>query len=326
MMCSFAIKHLIQKLFSKMSDLLITGGSGMVGSAFRNLLPEAEYPNRQELYSLIERRNDMHTMCDKKIIHLAAKVGGVKANSDEIADFYMQNSSLNEKLLSAAHLDGAKKVISLLSTCVYPDAPYVSYPLTEEQLHLGPPHPSNFGYAYAKRMVDVMSRVYRQQYGCNFITAIPNNLYGQNDNFDLDKGHVIPSIIRKVWEAKINNVPFVQCWGDGTPLREFTYSGDIAKIMLFLMDNYDDPEPINIGNTQEYSIKEIVEIICKRLDYHGKILWQSEKPQGQHRKPSSNGKLLKLGWKKEWYTSFDEGIEKTCNWFVKNYPNVRGFN
>ena len=298
----------------------------MVGSAFRKNLPEAEYPDRNQLWNLMSSalsRND-NTFAGKNIVHLAAKVGGVKANTDEIADFYMANSALNQAFLNACLLGKCNKVISLLSTCVYPDAPYVTYPLTEDQLHLGPPHSSNFGYAYAKRMVDVMSRAYRQQYGCNFITAIPNNLYGENDNFDLENSHVIPAIIRKVWEAKINNNSSIECWGDGSPLREFTYSQDIARILLFLMDNYDEPEPINIGSTEEYSIKEVVEIICSILEYKGDVVWNTDKPSGQHRKPSSNKKLLDLGWKNEWYTPLEEGLKKTCEWFIINYPNVRG--
>lgn len=309
-----------------MKKLLVTGGSGMVGFAFRKNLPEAEYPDRSQLWNLISSalsRND-NTFAGKNIVHLAAKVGGVKANTDEIADFYMANSALNQAFLNACLLGKCNKVISLLSTCVYPDAPYVTYPLTEDQLHLGPPHESNFGYAYAKRMVDVMSRAYRQQYGSNFITAIPNNLYGENDNFDLENSHVIPAIIRKVWEAKINNSSSIECWGNGSPLREFTYSQDIARILLFLMDNYDEPEPINIGNTEEYSIKEAVEIICSILEYKGDVVWNADKPSGQHRKPSSNKKLLDLGWKKEWYTPLEEGLKKTCEWFIINYPNVRG--
>ena len=303
-----------------MKKLLITGGTGMVGSAFKRILPEAEYPNREQFHNLLFDPRG------KGIIHLAAKVGGVKANTDEMAQFYYENSNINQKILHDAHLRGANKAISLLSTCVYPDASYTNYPLTENQLHLGPPHHSNFGYAYAKRMVDVMSRAYRQQYGCNFITAIPNNLYGENDNFDLESGHVIPSIIRKVWEAKINKEPSVFCWGDGSPLREFTYSEDIAHILLFLMKNYNEPEPINIGNTDEYSIKEVVEMICDILGYDGGLEWQTDQPSGQHRKPSSNKKLLDLGWRKENYTSLKEGLKKTCEWFIINYPNVRGIN
>jgi GDP-L-fucose synthase len=297
---------------------LINGGSGMVGSAFKQMLPAAEYITREQLHSL------SYDIKDKYLVHLAAKVGGVKANSDFVADFYIENSYINEKVLDYAYTGKAKKVVSLLSTCVYPDAPYVVYPLTEDQLHMGPPHPSNFGYAYAKRMVDVMSRAYRQQYGCNFITAIPNNLYGENDNFDLENSHVIPALMRKIWEAKINNQSSVEVWGNGSSLREFTYSLDIAKILIFLLENYDEPEPINIGNTEEYSIKQIVELLCELLQYEGKIFWNISKPNGQHRKPSSNKKLLDLGWKKENYTSLKEGLKKTCDWFIINYPNIRG--
>ena len=290
----------------------------MVGSAFKTILPQAEYVTREQFHNL------SFDVLNKSIIHLAAKVGGVKANTDYIADFYYDNSIINQKILDYAYTGKAKKVISLLSTCVYPDAPYINYPLTEDQLHLGPPHDSNFGYAYAKRMVDVMSRAYREQYGCNFITAIPNNLYGENDNFDLEDSHVIPALIRKVWESKINHKKYIECWGDGTPLREFTYSTDIAKILLFLVENYDKPEPINIGNTKEYSIKEVVEIICKQLEYDGEVVWQIDKPSGQYRKPSCNKKLLDLGWKEEDYTSLENGLKKTCDWFIMTYPNVRG--
>lgn len=302
----------------KNDKLLVTGGSGMVGSAFKRVLPKAEYPNREQFHNLLFDPNN------KNIIHLAAKVGGVKANTEEMAQFYYENSGINQKVLHAAHIRGANKVLSLLSTCVYPDAPHINYPLTEDQLHLGPPHHSNFGYAYAKRMVDVMSRAYRQQYGCNFITAIPNNLYGENDNFDLENSHVIPALIRKVWEAKINKEPSVFCWGDGSPLREFTYSEDIARILLFLMENYDEPEPINIGNTDEHSIKEVVEMICDILGYDGELEWQTDQPSGQYRKPSSNQKLLDLGWRKEDYTPLEEGLKKTCKWFIMKYPSVRG--
>ena len=302
------------------NNIIVTGGTGMVGSAFKSILPQAEYITRQQFHNLD------YNIKDKCVIHLAARVGGVKANTDYIADFYHENSIINQKILDYAHVGNARKVVSLLSTCVYPDAAYIKYPLTEDQLHLGAPHDSNFGYAYAKRMVDVMSRAYRQQYGCNFITAIPNNLYGENDNFDLENSHVIPALIRKVWEAKINKIGHVECWGDGSPLREFTYSEDIAKILLFLLENYNEPDPINIGNTEEYSIKEVVEIICKLLDYKGDIVWQTDKPSGQYRKPSSNQKLIDLGWKKENYTTLENGLKKTCEWFKINYPNVRGAN
>jgi len=300
------------------NKLLVTGGSGMVGAALRSIRPQAQYLTRKDFHS------NSYNAHEGNIIHLAAKVGGVKANTDEIAEFYTTNSIINQKLLHQAYLSHANKVISLLSTCVYPDAPYVTYPLTEDQLHLGPPHDSNFGYAYAKRMVDVMSRAYRQQYGCNFITAIPNNLYGEHDNFDLENSHVIPALMRKIWEAKLECAPFVECWGDGSAIREFTYSEDIARILLFLLETYDGAEPINIGNTEEHSIKEVAEILCELLEYEGELMWNTHMPGGQHKKPSSNDKLLKLGWSATNYTSLKEGLKKVCKWFKINYPNVRG--
>jgi len=304
-----------------MSVILITGGSGMVGTAVKHVLPNALYPTRKEL-PLSE--NVVFKDVDY-IIHLAAKVGGVKANIDFMGEFYYENERINQNVLQAAKEAGVKKVISLLSTCVYPNSSHIPrYPLIEEYLHLGPPHISNYGYAYAKRMVDVMSRAYREQYGCNFITAIPNNLYGENDNFDLEDSHVIPALMRKIWEAKINNKPSVECWGDGSPLREFTYSEDIARILMFLMDNYNEKDPINIGNTEEYSIRDVVFLLCQYFKYDGKIIWNTNMPSGQLRKPTNNQKLLDLGWKEEWYTPFKSGLKKTCEWFIMNYPSVRG--
>tara|TARA_R110002060_G_scaffold6048_1_gene9204 strand:- start:531 stop:1469 length:939 start_codon:yes stop_codon:yes gene_type:complete len=307
-------------------NTLITGGSGMVGAAMKRVHPSGYYPTRQDEDLLQESAlyNELRALKYDYIIHLAAKVGGIKANMDFMGDFYRENEKINQNVLHAAKEAKVKKVVSLLSTCVYPDAPYITYPLTENQLHLGPPHASNFGYAYAKRMVDVMCRAYRQQFGCNFITAIPNNLYGKNDNFDLENSHVIPALMRKIWEAKLNDLPSVECWGAGKSLREFTYSEDIAHILLFLLENYNGEHPINIGNTEEYSIKQVVELLCEYLEYEGQIVWNISKPSGQYKKPSSNKKLLNLGWDKNIYTPLKEGLKKTCNWFKINYPNVRG--
>lgn len=299
----------------------------MVGNALQRVLPSAFYPSHRDLDLMDTRKTIMWFAAAPvdNVIHLAAKVGGVQANMNQLEAFFSENLTMNMNLLRACHVSGVKKVVSLLSTCVYPDAPYVTYPLTENQLHLGPPHPSNFGYAYAKRMLDVQSRAYRQQYGCNFTTAIPNNLFGPNDNFDLTNGHVIPAVIRKVWEAKQNNSPFVEVWGDGSPLREFTYSLDVARILsCWMLHNYDEPDPVNIGATTEVSIKEVVEMVCGFLEYSGKIQWNTDKPNGQHRKPASNQKLIDLGWKESDYTPFDVALKETCSWFAENYPNVRG--
>lgn len=297
----------------------------MVGSQF--IGEEFTKPSHDELdltnYDSLSRYLEKNKKFDA-IIHLAAKVGGVKANTDLVGDFAAINMEINQNILTAAARYSVPKVISLLSTCVYPDSAYVSYPLTEDQLHVGPPHQSNFGYAYAKRFIDIQSRAYRKQYGCNFITAIPNNLYGESDNYEGENSHVIPAITRKIWEAKLNNSTHVEIWGDGSPLREFTYSGDIAQILLFLLDKYDGEYPVNIGNTHEISIKEVVNIIKKELGYCGDIIWNTDKPSGQFRKPSSNDKLISLGWDSNRYTSFHSGIEKVCKWFTVNYPNLRG--
>jgi GDP-L-fucose synthase len=215
------------------------------------------------------------------------------------------------------------KLVSVLSTCIYPDAPYVRYPLTEDQLHMGPPHPSNFGYAYAKRMLEVQSRAYRQQFGCNFISVIPNNLYGINDNYDLESGHVIPALIRKFYMAKLHGLEFVDVWGTGRPLREFTFARDAAKIILWLTDNYDSAEPVNIGNPEQVSIWELAQIISEEVGYNGVYGFDKSMPDGQLKKPSSNEKLRKLGWNGE-YTPLREGLRETIKFFEENYPNVRG--
>ena len=305
--------------------ILITGGTGMVGSAFKDIntkhnlvligSSEQDLTDYESAYSAISEHNP------DAVIHLAARVGGVKGNSDYVADFYSDNIRINTNVLLPAPSLGVKKVLSLLSTCIYPDK--ATYPLTEEQIHNGPPHQSNFGYAYAKRMLEVQSRAYRQQYGRNFITAVPNNLFGEYDNFDLENGHVIPAIIRKVYEAKQSGSDIV-LWGDGTPLREFTYSKDLAKILLLLLERYDRIEPINVGNTSECSIKDIAMIIADIFDYQGNIVWDTSKPKGQMRKPSDNSNLLNMGWKREDYSDFRDSLEKTCQWFLNNYPNVRG--
>jgi GDP-L-fucose synthase len=303
--------------------LLVTGGSGMVGNAIKEILPNAFFISSEDcdLRSEQDVRYMFKHLKPTKVIHLAAKVGGVKANLEQLGQFYADNICINTNVLHYSMIYKVEKVLSLLSTCIYPNI--VSYPLTEEQIHNGPPHESNFGYAYAKRMIDVQSRAYRKQYGCNFITAVPNNLFGEHDNFNLNNSHVIPAIIRKMYDAKNNNED-VMLWGDGTPLREFTYSKDLAQILLFLLDKYNEETPINIGNTNEYSIKQIADLIALQLSYEGKIIWDKCKPNGQFKKPSDNSKLINLGWNVNKYTNINKSLTNTCEWFKLNYPNIRG--
>jgi len=306
-----------------MKNILVTGGTGMIGAAVKNILPEANFISSKDFNLLDETQaeNMFQELKPDYVIHLAAKVGGVKANYDNLGNFFLENIRINTNVLECSRKHNVKKVISLLSTCVYPNNSV--YPLTEEQINNGEPHYTNFAYAYAKRMLDVQSRAYRKQYGCNYVTAIPNNLFGENDYFDLKDSHVIPAIIRKIYEAKINNTPPI-FWGDGSPLREFTYSKDLAEILLFLLEKYDEEHPINIGNTEEYSILQVVKYVSEILDYRGEIIWDDTKLSGQFRKPSSNKKLIDLGWEKDLYTDFKLALKNTCEWFTMNYPNIRG--
>jgi len=303
--------------------ILVTGGSGMLGKALNTVLPSAVYLSSKD-GDLRDWRATEKIFTKHKpeiVIHLAGRVGGIKANMDNLGLFYHDNIKINTNVLEACRKYEVEKTLSMLSTCVYPDE--ASYPLTEEQIHQGAPHHSNYAYAYAKRMIDVQSRAYRDQYGCNFITAIPNNIFGMHDNFDLEDSHVIPAMVRKIYEAKTFGKPVV-LWGDGTPLREFTYSIDMSKIILFLLHKYDSPEPINIGNTREYSIKEVSDMVVSIFQYDGEIEWDISGPPGQYRKPSSSKKLLEMGWSEGNYTDLYSSLEGVCDWFDKNYYCARG--
>ncbi len=306
-------------------NILVTGGTGMVGSAFKKiktdhrliLVGSKDYDLRLQSHAekmIIDHQPDA-------IIHLAARVGGVKGNTDYVADFFHENILINTNVLNSAQVNKIPRVVSLLSTCIYPDK--ANYPLTPDQIHLGPPHKSNFGYAYAKRMLDVQSRAIRQQHGLNYTTVVPNNLYGLNDNFDLENGHVIPAMIRKIWEGKNRRRP-VALWGDGSPLREFTYASDISKILFLLATSKDDlSKTINIGNTGEHSIRSIAEKICNYFHYSPlDIQWDTSQPAGQFRKPSCNKEFVKMHPDFK-YISLDEGLRQTCDWFSGNYPNIR---
>jgi len=303
---------------------LVTGATGLLGSEIIRERPDSIGLTSKDC-DLTESNHAILTLEPGRIdtvIHCAAKVGGVKANTDYVADFFDSNVRMNMNVLNACMQRGFK-LVSVLSTCIYPDSSYVKYPLTEDQLHMGPPHTSNFGYAYAKRMLEVQSRAYRQQFGCNFISVIPNNLYGPNDNYDLNSGHVIPALIRKFHEAKIYGYDHVDIWGSGKPIREFTFAPDAAKIILWLAENYNGDDPVNIGNPEQISIMDLAHMIAEEIGYNRDINFDRSKPDGQYQKPSSNEKLMSLGWNGE-YTSLREGLRETIKSFTCRYPNVRG--
>lgn len=296
----------------------------MLGSSFSNLSTKHKLVLVGSADYDLRHVNDCRSMLadeqPDEIIHLAAKVGGVKGNTDYVADFFCDNIVINTNVLQVSVEYGISKVLSLLSTCIYPDN--AKYPLTEDQIHNGEPHRSNFGYAYAKRMLEVHSRAIRNQYGLKYITAVPNNIYGPRDNFDLQNSHVIPSMIRKFYEAKKNNTDVV-LWGSGRPLREFTHSTDIARALLFLLENYEGESSINIGTTREISIKRVSEIISKEIGFTGNVKWDKTKPEGQLKKPSSNKKFLDI-CPNFCYTELECGLKETISWFKNNYPNIRG--
>jgi len=304
--------------------ILVTGGTGLVGSAFRRVQSDHELILVGSADYDLRFGSDCRCMIadhqPDAIIHLAAKVGGVKGNTDYVADFFHENILMNANLLNAAKNQNIKKVLSMLSTCIYPDNP--TYPLTEDQIHNGEPHQSNFGYAYAKRMLEVHSRAIRKQYGYKYITAVPNNIYGPHDNFDLENGHVIPAIIRKVYEANTQGKTPI-FWGDGRPLREFTYSKDVARALLWMIENYNSAVPLNIGTREETSIYDVVRTAQQILGVPVKSKWDDRFPSGQFKKPSSNNSFLSLNPEFR-YTSLQDGLSETIEWFTKEYPNVRG--
>lgn len=300
-----------------MSKILITGGTGLIGSAFKQgkKVGSKDYDLRDQYQT-----NQMLSDNDPDIvIHTAAKVGGIGANMQYPADFYYDNIMMNTNVIESSFQHGVKKLVCFLSTCVFPDK--IEYPLTENKIHQGEPHTSNAPYAYAKRMADVQIQAYNSQYQTKYFSVIPCNVYGINDNFDLQNGHVIPMLIHKCWLAKQNNIPF-EIWGDGSALREFIFAEDVANIILKLVDTYDGIDPIIISNPQEYSIKQVVELIVKYMEFDGDIKWLADKPNGQHRKPSSNKKLLSVIGEYN-FTTLEIGLKNTIEWFKLNHNKIR---
>ena len=295
---------------------LVTGGTGLVGSSIESeYKPSIDELNLMDYESIVDYINDNDI---DSIIHCAAKVGGIKANSDLLGEFYYDNIVMNTNLLEAARETNVKKVVSFMSTCVFPDD--ATYPLTTDQIHRGEPHKSNYAYAYAKRMLEVQSRAYRDQYGCNFVTVIPCNIYGPEDNYNLESGHVIPSLIHKCYHATYSNADF-EIWGTGKAYREFVYSKDVAYIAQWVLENYDDPEPLIISPDEEICIATIAQEIAFRMGHRGTIVY-NQKMDGQIRKPSDNSKLKSLlpDYK---FVPIELGLQKTIEYFKENYNEVR---
>jgi GDP-L-fucose synthase len=298
---------------------IITGGSGLVGSAIN--IPEAIKLSSADgdLTDLAVTEGLFRKLRPTSVIHCAARVGGLGGNMNHKGEFFYENVMMNTNVLEAARKNGVAKVVSFLSTCIFPDD--VEYPLTEGKIHLGEPHHSNYPYAYAKRMIDIQNRAYREQYGLNYVSVVPTNIYGPSDNFDTVNGHVIPSLIHKCYLAKENGSAF-DVWGSGSPLREFIFSKDLAKLTEWALEHYEEAEPIIFSTSREASIAEVVNIIVKEVGYTGEINWLRDKPDGQFRKPSDNSKLRQYLPEFE-FTSIEEGLAETVKWFVDNYDEAR---
>lgn len=307
------------------SKIFVAGHKGLVGSAIvRKLLSEGydnlvlrskselDLRNQQEVIEFFSREKPEY------VFLAAAKVGGINYNAQVPADFIYDNLMIQSNTIDASSRFGVKKFLFLGSACIYPKV--TPQPIKEEYLLTAPLEPTNEGYALAKIAGLKMCAYYRKQYGLNAISVMPANLYGPNDNFDPEKCHVIPGLIHKFNNAKNNNLSQVEAWGDGSPTREFLYVDDLADACFFLMNNYDDPDHINIGSDVEITIKDLSEIIKNRIGYDGEIFWNTEKPNGTPKRKMDNTKLFNLGWRPK--TSFDSGIEKTVNWFLeKNSVN-----
>jgi GDP-L-fucose synthase len=300
------------------NKILVTGGNGLVGSEF---IGDQYFKPSSKQYDLIDKDQTYRLMLKgfDGIIHCAAKVGGVGANMNYKGEFFYNNIMMNTNVIEGARLSGVKNLVAFLSTCVFPDK--VDYPLTEKKIHLGEPHFSNNAYAYAKRMTDVQIRSYNEQYGLNYKSVIPTNIYGPNDNYDLENGHVLPALIHKCYLARENKTPLT-IWGSGKPLREFIFSKDVAKLTEWVLHNYNENEPIILSTSEEVSINDVVGIIVELMNFKGDVIFDLSKPDGQFRKPSDNSKIKNYLPKFE-FTPLYTGLKETIEYFEKNYNLLR---
>lgn len=291
---------------------LVTG-KGLVGSSIVGdiKISSSDFDLRDP--SQVKKMFDLYKPTE--VIHTAGKVGGLGSNMNFKGEYFYNNIMINTNVIEQSRISGVKNLVAFLSTCIFPDD--VDYPLTESKIHDGKPHFSNDAYAYAKRMVDVQIKAYREQYGLNYKSVIPTNIYGPNDNFSLQHGHVVPMLIHKMYLAKTTNTPFT-VWGTGNPLREFIYSQDVAELSEWVLNNYNESEPIILSTSSEISIKDLVSILVEEFNFKGKVIFDTTKPDGQFRKPSDNTKIKDYLPNFE-FTPIEKGIKETIKWFIENY-------
>jgi len=300
--------------------ILVAGGSGLVGSAIvRELkrLNEDVIGISSKDVDLLDRKKTFEFINNLKptaIIDSAAKVGGIGGNNSYPVEFLSQNLQIQSNLMDAAHAVKVSKFVFLGSSCIYPRD--CAQPIKEEYLLTGALEQTNSAYAVAKIAGIELIKSYRKEYGYKWISVMPTNMYGPNDNFDLENGHVLPVLIRKFIEAKQSGSRKVTLWGSGSPLREFLHVDDLAKAIVLCLDKYDDSKQINIGSGHEVSIKDLASKISNAVGFNGEIIWDSSKPDGTMRKVLDSSKIANLGWKP--VISLDQGIASTVEWYLQN--------
>ena len=305
--------------------IYVAGHTGMVGSAivrhlqkngYNNLLirthSELDLTNQQATKSFFEQERPDY------VFIAAAKVGGIQANSSSPADFLYVNLMINANIIHAAHEVGVKKLLALGSSCIYPK--FADQPIREEALLDGKPEPTNEGYAIAKISALELVKFFHLQYNDPFISCMPTNIYGENDNFDLQGSHVIPAMIRKFHTAKMEGEDSVTLWGTGSPLREFLYVDDLADACVFLMEHYDGAEHINIGSGEEVSMKQLAEEIASVIGFEGSLNYDTEKPDGAPRRLVDSTRIHELGWKHK--VTLREGIERSYRYFIETLAKL----
>lgn len=304
---------------NKDSKIYVAGHRGLVGSAIVRNLKEKGYTN---IIGITHKELDLTNQCSVRkffekekpeyVFLAAAKVGGIHANNTYPADFIYENLMIQNNVIKSAHDFKVKKLLFLGSSCIYPKMS--PQPIKEEYLLSGYLEPTNEAYALAKISGLKMCQFYKRQYGDNFISCMPTNLYGPNDNFDLKNSHVMPALIRKFHEAKENNAPYVEVWGTGKPLREFLYVDDMADACVFLMENYDGEEHVNIGTGEEVSIRALAEMIKEIVGFEGELRFNTDKPDGTPRKLLDVSRLKKIGWK--YKIELNQGVKEVYKWYV----------
>lgn len=309
----------------KKDKIFVAGHRGLAGSAIMRHLQARSFSgfitrNHSELDLTRQELVDSFFRDEKPdyVFLAAAKVGGIHANNTTPAEFIYSNLQIQNNVIHAAYVHGVKKLCFLGSSCIYPK--FAPQPMKEEYFLDGKLEPTNEPYAVAKIAGIKMCQAYNRQYGTNFISIMPTNLYGPNDNFDLENSHVLPALIRKFVDAKKDNRRSVVLWGTGSAKREFLHVDDMAEAAVFLMEKYDDSEIINVGTGKDLSIKELAMVIREKVGFPGDIEFDSTKPDGTPRKLLDTAKITKLGWKPR--ISLEEGIEKTIQWYTENFQRV----